>query len=331
MKEFLIRNIKGEELSVEIKPKLIEFENEESILLSFMDLKDRREAEYAQQKVKEAKTLNRSLKLQLEQNRLIQRRLENSQSYSEGIIESSLDMIFTTDVDGRINKLNSSAIKALGLRREEYANMPFESMFEEQSIANNILEELSKNKSFSGEVSMKRKDESLFIAFLSISYLYSTDGTFLGTMGVSRDITDLKAKEIEIKEQASKLNAVIESSSHSFFTVDKGYCVSSFNKQFQDDISARYKYDLRVGDYFFDMLVVEQQEPSLEEIKRFWKEMFDLVFKGENVNFEANRVDTKGNPFFPRCLFKPCSQRKWRNNRNFCYSPRHLQKRRLRK
>jgi PAS domain S-box-containing protein len=304
LREFTLNALDGEEISVEMKPSEIEFENEDCILLSFIDLKDRKEAEYAQQKVKEAKILNKSLKLQLEQNRLIQKRLKNSQSYSEGIIESSMDMIFTTDIDGRINKLNSSAIKTLEYENVDYSMMPFHVLFEDKIIAREILKKLSIDKSFSGEVKMKKKGGDVFNAYLSISYLYSMDGTFLGTMGVSRDITEIKAKEIEIKEQASKLKAIIESSSHSFFTVDRKLKMVSFNKQFHDDILKRYDYKVEKGTYFFDLFKV-QQDQDLDEIKRFWSEMFDLVFKGENINFETSRIDIKGRPFFRDVYLNP--------------------------
>tara|TARA_B110000090_G_scaffold70384_1_gene80466 strand:- start:127 stop:306 length:180 start_codon:yes stop_codon:yes gene_type:complete len=56
----------------------------------------------------------------LEQNRIIQRRLQNSQSYSEAIIESSLDIIFTTDVNGRINKMNYAAKAQFQYDRKEF-------------------------------------------------------------------------------------------------------------------------------------------------------------------------------------------------------------------
>ena len=245
---------------------------------------DRKQVEYAEQKVKEAKSINDSLKLQLEQNRLIQRRLQNSQSYSEGVIESSLDMIFTTDIKGKITKFNSAAKKELLLEKEDFLKEPFEILLKNKERGEKILEELNQKNAFSGEVEMQRKDGTSFPAFLSISYLFNLDGAFLGIMGVSRDISDIISKEQEIKEQASKLTAIIESSSHFFCTINRNYRITSLNESFVADSKQKEDCEIELFDEFFKLFEKRNKE-EYKELKRFWIEKIDVAFKGKSIQF----------------------------------------------
>lgn len=304
LEEFELITAKRSVISVESKPSIIEYEGEQCILSSFVDISDRKQAEFAEQKIKEAKSVNLSLKQQLEQNRLIQRRLQNSQSYSEGIIESSLDMIFTTDIKGKITKLNGAAKKELQLERNDFLKMPFEILLKDKSEGEGILEELNRNNAFSGEIEMRRKDGTFFLAFLSISYLFNTDGAFLGIMGVSRDISDITSKEQEIKEQASKLTSIIESSSHFFFTINKNYRVTSFNKLFKEDMKEKLELEIELYDDFFQLFEFRGKY-SFEEFKEFWKEKFDYAFSGGSIQFEIERISLEGVPFYREIFLNP--------------------------
>ena len=304
LEEFKLITADGTTISVESMPTIIEYEGDQCILSSFVDISHRKEAESAQQKIIEAKTVNKTLKLQLEQNRLIQRRLQNSQSYSEGIIESSLDMIFTTDIKGKITKLNGAAKKELQYSDEDFIKKPFELLLKNKEKGNQILEALNKKNAFSGEIEMLRKDETFFTAFLSISYLFNTDGTFLGIMGVSRDISDILSKEQEIKDQASKLTSIIESSSHLFFTVNKNYRITSFNKLFKQDIKDKYDIEMELFDDFFK-LYKDKEEEEKEQLKESWLAKFNTAFNGDSTKFEVEREATDGSHFFREIYLNP--------------------------
>ena len=304
LKEFELLAADGSFVFVESKPSIIEYEGEECILSSFVDISDRKKAEFAQQKIKEAKSVNETLKEQLEQNRLIQRRLQNAQSYSEGIIESSLDMIFTTDIKGNITKLNSAAKKELQISKKEYLKKPFEIVLKNKDQGEQIIEELNKKNEFSGEIEMQRKDGSHFPAFLSISYLFNTEGSFLGIMGVSRDISEIISKEGEIKEQASKLTSIIESSSHFFFTVNKNLRITSFNELFRKDVKDKLDCEIELYDDFFK-LFHDRENSSQVKLKKFWEEKFGATFNGKSIYFEIDRVSKDGMPFFREIHMNP--------------------------
>ncbi len=304
LREFTINNPDGESISVEIKLTLIEYEGDECTLISFIDIQDRKEVEFAQKKIKETTSVNESLQLQLEQNRLIQKRLQNAQSYSAGVIESSMDMIFTTDVSGALISLNSAAKTKLNLEELDFKNKKFGILFKEKLIEKEILKQLTLKKAYSGEVEMIKKDGSAFIAFLSISYLFNTDGAFLGMMGISRNISEIKEKEHEIKAQASKLASIIESSSHYFFTINRELLITSFNKLFELDVKENIGAKVSLFDKF-NKLYKEGVVISANEVEKFWEKKFDEVFKGKSTKFEIERKSIKGDIFYREIFLNP--------------------------
>lgn len=303
LREFQLKDYYGEYIFVESNPTLIEFEGEECVLASFVEITDRKEAEEAAKKLLKHESANDSLREQLEQNRQIQRRLQNSQSYSEGIIESSLDIIFTTDISGNINKMNSAGKKQFLFSKEDFIKKPFEMLLNDKVLADKILEKLTLSNSYSGELELKRKDGSIFPAFLSISHLFNTDGTFLGIMGVSRDISEIVAKEKEIKKQALKLNSIIETSSHFFFTLNKNYRFTSFNKLFYKDIKKNYNFEVELYDEFI-RLIEEVQKTNDVEVN-FWLPIFEKAFKGESSEFEIERKNIDGTAYFREIYMNP--------------------------
>lgn len=301
--EFELIDVNGNSVFVESIPTKIDFEGEECILESFVEITDRKKIEAVKKEVREQKVDNDSLRIQLEQNRIIQRRLQNSQSYSEGIIESSLDMIFTTDTEGKIDKINSAAKSQFQYERVDVIRKPFGLLLKDKELEKEIIEKLNISNSYSGEIRMKRKDGSTFPALLSISQFFNTEGTFLGIMGISRDITEMVSKEQEIKKQASKLTAIIESSSHYFFTVNKNYRFTSFNQLFKDDIRYNYNVDLELFDDFFSLVKIAQKRNKVEE--EYWKNIFDRAFSGESVEFEVDRKNVNGVGYYREMYINP--------------------------
>jgi len=125
--EFEFIDANGNSVFVESITTKIDFEGEECILESFVEITDRKKIEAVKEEVRE-------------QNRIIQRRLQNSQSYSEGIIESSLDMIFTTDTEGRINKINPAVKHEFQYKKTDVIQQPFGLLLSEQRLEKEIIE-----------------------------------------------------------------------------------------------------------------------------------------------------------------------------------------------
>lgn len=302
--EISVNDRQNNPVEIEISASVILFGNEKAMQLSFIDISDRHKAERAQEKIKVTETFNKILQAELAEKEEAQKKLIDAQSYMEGIIESSLDMIFTTDLEGRINKLNGAAQKELRVKHEEILNKPLKSIFKSKKISEEVFNRLKSSNSFSGEVKLKRSDESTFPSYFSLSYLYNSEGIKLGIMGVSKDISDIKQKEIEINKQAAKLNAVIENSSHFFFTVNKDYSITSYNHVFESDIKHNMGIKLSEDPNFFD-LIPRNNSKEYERAKTFWEENFEKVFKGKSCNFEIKRKDINGKVYYRDFYLNP--------------------------
>ncbi|MEQ8907785.1 MAG: PAS domain S-box protein [Vicingaceae bacterium] len=302
-REIKMLNADGKKIDAEVKPAQFTFENKDCVLLSFIDITDRKKIEKERERVRSVETFNKILQAELKEKERAQKRLVEAQSYAEGIIESSIDMIFTTDINGNINRLNSAAQKELKVD-DSYLNQKVDILFADKSDSQAMTKSLKEKNSFSAEVNLKRSDKSIFPAYLSMSYLNNSDDTVLGIMGVSRNITDIKSKEIEIKAQAAKLNAIIESSSHFFFTVDKNYLITSFNQGFKSDVINNLDTDVEVGTHFFDLFPKYLIEEGVD-LKSYWTEKFQAAFRGESVHFELERKDPQGQIYFRELYLNP--------------------------
>jgi PAS domain S-box-containing protein len=302
-RELKFYTAEGSLIDVETKPTKVNFENKVCTLISFIDITDRKKVKRAHEKAKTAETFNKILQAELKEKEKAQKRLVDAQSYTEGIIESSIDMIFTTDINGRINRLNSAAKKELQLKKEQI-NKPIEIVFKKVEEGASILKELEKTKSFTGEVELQRTDGSSFPAYLSMSYLYNSDDVVLGIMGVSRDISSIKQKEIEIKKQAAKLNTIIESSSHFFFTVNRKYQITTYNHVFENDVKNNIGKKLKPNIHFYEIFP-EYLLDKEKEIENFWDINFKAAFKGDSVSFVLERKNLDGNVYFREIYLNP--------------------------
>lgn len=76
---------------------------------------------------------------------------------------------------------------------------PVEPLFGKSTDYDHILSAVFLNGTWSGEVLCKRADDSEFIGYLSASLIRSPEKEVIGTMGVLRDITELKEAEEALK------------------------------------------------------------------------------------------------------------------------------------
>lgn len=304
-REIKMLNSNQETIDTEVKPTQFDFENKDCVLISFIDITDRKKIEKEREKVRSVETFNKILQAELKEKEKAQKRLFEAQSYAEGIIESSIDMIFTTDINGKINRLNSAALKELKVSRAHtILNENIALLFANESDYTKMKNTLQKNSSYSAEVNLKRADNTIFPAYLSLSYMYNSDETILGIMGVSRNISDLKGKEIEIKKQAAKLNAIIESSSHFFFTINRNFEITSFNQGFKSDVMNNMNLTVDIGTHFFDLFPKYLLKEGVD-LKSYWTEKFNAAFKGKSVHFELERKDPQGRIYYRELYLNP--------------------------
>jgi PAS domain S-box-containing protein len=122
-----------------------------------------------------------------------QAELRNAREYLEGIVENSADFIITVSSEGVIETVNCGAEQGLGYQREELIGKPIDLLFadpRERDIAIARLE--GKTSVTNYETRFLTKDKTIRHVLLTLSRLRDREGNAIGTIGISKDITNEK-------------------------------------------------------------------------------------------------------------------------------------------
>ena len=128
-------------------------------------------------------------------------------------VENTAECIGITDKDYNFVFVNSAFLPIYGYTKDELIGRPVAIIHSENNateVSNNLFSTLAKNQTWKGEVLNKRKDGSDFPVLLTLSPLLNEKGELVGSVGIAKDITELKQAEDEIKlkkEELQKVNA----------------------------------------------------------------------------------------------------------------------------
>ncbi|MEE8075874.1 MAG: PAS domain S-box protein, partial [Candidatus Binatia bacterium] len=151
---------------------------------------------------------NEDLAREISERERAEQALKAAKDYAQGLIGSSLDMIVSTDVSRNIVEFNQAAEDGFGYSKAEVVGKPISILYADLSEGLRVQADLRNNDRFAGEVRNKRKNGEAFYAFFSASVIRDANGTIVGGVSVSRDITESKQAE-EVLERLSRQNELI--------------------------------------------------------------------------------------------------------------------------
>jgi diguanylate cyclase (GGDEF)-like protein/PAS domain S-box-containing protein len=138
--------------------------------------------------------------------------LEESLSYLQGVLDDSQDMIATTDNEGKIVKFSKGGERILGYSADEAIGRKASSFYLDKEERARILEILKERGAiYNYETKVLRKDGTPVDISLTISQLRDKSGNMIGTVGVSKDITEEKRMREELREKNMELQELTES------------------------------------------------------------------------------------------------------------------------
>jgi PAS domain S-box-containing protein len=209
--EVKIKALTGEIKEVETKPILIKFNGRNAILTVVHDISTQKQLLKEQARAQIAEETNELLEQEITERKVAQLKLQESQKYTRLLINSSLDMICASDRNGYITEFNAAAQRTFGYDMEEIIGKHVSVLYAdpEQRIKINEQELYTKGV-FAGEVLNVKRSGEKFVAYLSASVLKNEQGQVVGAMGVSRDISELKKAEQELRESEEKYRAIYE-------------------------------------------------------------------------------------------------------------------------
>ncbi|MEE9204784.1 MAG: diguanylate cyclase, partial [Nitrospirales bacterium] len=127
--------------------------------------------------------------------------LRAAKEYAENLINSSLDMIISVDVNRNIVEFNRAAEQVFGYSKAEVLGKSIDLLYADPSEGGQ-LHKNTHDGGFTGEVTNKRKNGEIFYSYVSASVMHDATGRVVGVMGISRDITERKRAEEIIVHQA---------------------------------------------------------------------------------------------------------------------------------
>ncbi len=161
-----------------------------------------------------------------------ERALQESESKYRELIDGTPDILYRTDIEGRIVFISPSVCELSGYTQGEAIGM---SMVQEVYAApedrDRLLAELRKNgfvRNF--EARLKRKDGSTWWASTNAHYSKDPQGNIQGLEGITRDISDLKETERTLRTSEAHFRSLIEALPDLIFVLDTNGTILKVNR-----------------------------------------------------------------------------------------------------
>ena len=148
--------------------------------------------------------------------------LIQTKEYMESMINSLVDPMVTTDVRGIITSFREGVQEFLGYTSEEmigkHISLCYKDGKEEAKRIMMALEKDGKLKNY--EAVFVSKDGRGIPSLLSASFLRDTEGKITGTLGIAKNISEIKRLEDDLKDTKDFLERILESSTDAIVTTD---------------------------------------------------------------------------------------------------------------
>ncbi|MBI4776889.1 MAG: PAS domain-containing protein [Deltaproteobacteria bacterium] len=132
----------------------------------------------------------------------LQEEVRKNEEYLENVLNHSSDMIITTNFDGFIVTFNPAAEKLLGYKKEEMLGSHVEGLWKKPEERRELMEEVGRLGAVNNYPAVLiAKDGTEVEISLSLSQLRDRRGRVLGTVGVSKDVTEENRMRRKLLEQ----------------------------------------------------------------------------------------------------------------------------------
>jgi PAS domain S-box-containing protein len=140
--------------------------------------------------------------------------LRASQEYARNLIDSSLDTIIAVDKGRRVVEFNKAAQATFGYHPDEILGQHIDILYVDPLEGLEIHRTTVEQGQCTREVLNKRKNGQVFPIFLSASVLRDAQGELVGVMGISRDITQRKQAEEQLRASLREKEMLLKEIHH---------------------------------------------------------------------------------------------------------------------
>jgi PAS domain S-box-containing protein len=230
-----------------------------------------------------AEEVNEILRQEIAEHRRTQEALRQSRRFARSLVDSSLDTIIAVDQQGCITEFNPAAVIKFGYEAEEVLGKRTMMLYADTTEFERIQREMIMHGAFAGEVVNVTREGKRFTSFLASSRLYDEDGKLLGSMGVSRDITQAKRDQEALRTSEERYRDLFENATDLIQSVD----ADGFFQYANDTWCATLEYS---KEELVGLRLSTVVHP--EEIERYttWR---NRLLSGENAGPITTRFVTK--------------------------------------
>ncbi|HCY84208.1 MAG TPA: hypothetical protein DHV36_03640 [Desulfobacteraceae bacterium] len=211
----------------------------------------------------------------------VRKQLKQSEATYRMVVDSSPDLLYRTDLEGRIIFVSPSVETLSGFTVEEAVGMKMaEDVYLVPEERVSFLELLRKNghvKNF--EARLKRKDGSVWWAATNAQFFRDEKGEIVGVEGITRDVTGKKDAEQALEASEQQLRAILEANPDPMVMYDLNGHPLFLNPAFTQVFG--WEFDELRG-RTIPFVPEDQAELSAEKIREIFK-------TGEPLSFETRR------------------------------------------
>lgn len=320
----------GKEIDLQTRALPIVYQKKKATQIVFQDVSAQKELAKERLKNQIAEESNKILQREIQERIKIEQELLNNQNYTNNIISCSLDVICSSDENGKIKEFNKAAENTFGYTKGEMENIDISVLYADKESFDRVKDSLQKTGFFTGEVLNKRKNDEVFTSFLSASVLYNKEGKTIGTMGVSRDITNFKLAEQELIESEERYRDLFENASDLIQSVEVNGNISYVNNAWKNTLGYTEK-DIQ-GKSIFEFLHPDGKQHCLAFFNELTKSnsnkthkiAIDLIHKnGAKITVEGSvggKLDASGKMVSTRGIFRNITEENWIKTRQEVYN-----------
>ncbi|HKL02639.1 MAG TPA: PAS domain-containing protein, partial [Cryomorphaceae bacterium] len=211
----------------------------------------------------------------------------------EELLENASDLIQELNSKGEIVYTNKSWIKTLGYSRDEVFEKPFVNFIEdgEKQAYQHYFEQVKKGIKLPPRIWTLRTKEDKRIIVETNDDLRKINGKAHSVRCVMRNVSAAIDAELRFQEQAAKMEAIFQSSSIMFWTVNRETKLTSFNQTYSDAVFDQYGKHPEVN--------LNPEKPkdlfAPKEYHDFWAEKYREVFTtGKSTSFQTTSPGKEG-------------------------------------
>ena len=264
-----------------------------AVQLTLKDPEQQRSLSQERSRARMAEEVNTVLLNEIEEHRRTQEELSRSRRFARGLVDSSLDAIIAVDQAGSIVEFNPAAEVKFGYESSEVIGRPATLLYADELEYDRVQAELARHGAYAGEVRNQDRDRKVFVSFLAASRLFDENGRLLGSMGVSRDITQAKRDQEVLRASEEQYRDLFENATDLIHSVDVNGRFLYVNRAWRNTLGYD-EGDLR-GMGILDIVDPGEREAYGQLLRRILEEGQELIVDATYIAKDGRRVRVMGN------------------------------------